>query len=82
MIRLMTASEQPALSIWVHSGARIAARLPELTAFAMTGDAVPLSRHPAWLNILHDGLGHDVYAIDDTFANDYHIDVSKAFRGM
>jgi FemAB-related protein (PEP-CTERM system-associated) len=64
MIRLMTASAQPALTVWVHSSARIGERLPELTAFAMQGAAVPLSRHPAWLNVLRDGLEQEVFALE------------------
>ncbi len=64
MIRLMTASAQPALTVWVHPSARIGDRLADLTAFAMKGDPAPLSRHPAWLTVLRDGLGQEVFALE------------------
>lgn len=64
MIRPMTSSELPAVTVWVHPYARLAPRLPALADFAMKGDAAPLSRHPAWLKVLHDGLKQEVFAIE------------------
>ena len=64
MIRPMTSSVLPAVTVWVHPLARLARSMPELEAFAMKGDAVPLSRHPAWLKVLHDGLGQQVFALE------------------
>ena len=60
----MTPTNLPAVTVWVHPHARLAARLPDLTAFAMAGDIAPLGRHPAWLNVLHAGLKQDVFAIE------------------
>ena len=64
MIRAMTASASPALTVCVHPHARLAPRLPALTALAMAGAAAPLGRHPAWLNVLHDGLKQEVFALE------------------
>ncbi len=64
MIRSLTSTALPAVTVWVHPHARLAARLPDLTAFAMAGDTVPLGRHPAWLNVLQAGLKQDVFAIE------------------
>jgi len=64
MIRLMTASALPALAVWTHPSARIGGRMAELTAFAMLGDSAPLSRHPAWLSVLRDGLDQEVFALE------------------
>src|SRR5207248_2516538 len=51
--------------VLVHPRAALAARLPELTAFVRaSAPLVPLSKHPAWLNILRTAQGHDVYAIE------------------
>ena len=44
-------------------------RLPDLTEFVRnSGSCVPLSKHPAWLNILATALGHEPYAIEATAA--------------
>ena len=64
MIRPMTSSALPAVTVWVHPYARLSERLPTLTALAMRGAAAPLSRHPAWLNILRDGLKQEVFAVE------------------
>ncbi len=64
MIRPMTASALPAVTVWVHTHARLQERLPALTALAMRGESAPLSRHPAWLNVLRSGLKQEVFAIE------------------
>ncbi len=64
MIRRMHARD--CLTVAVHPAARLAERLPALTAFALRDTPAPLSRHPAWLNVLRDGLGHEVYAVEAT----------------
>lgn len=62
MIRPM--SPTAAFTVAVHTGRSLAERLPALTRFALAGGPAPLSRHPAWLTVLRDGLGHDVYALE------------------
>ncbi len=56
------------IRVSVHGQSSLVARLPALTEFAMAKDHVALSRHPAWLRILQDGLQHDVYALEATSA--------------
>ncbi|CAN5367880.1 FemAB family PEP-CTERM system-associated protein [soil metagenome] len=62
MIRLR--SETPPIRVAVHGQSSLAARLPSLTDFVMNRDMVALSRHPAWLNVLQQGLQHEVYALE------------------
>lgn len=64
MIRRMHARD--CLTVAVHPAARLGDRLPALAAFALRDTPAPLSRHPAWLNVLRDGLGHEVYAVEVT----------------
>ena len=66
MIRRMSESDR--LVVTVHPAARLAARLPTLTAFALADRPAPLGRHPAWLGVLAAGLGHEVYAAEATVA--------------
>jgi FemAB-related protein (PEP-CTERM system-associated) len=55
--------------ILVYPSLAFAPRLPALTDFiANSAPLVPLSRHPAWLNILQTTLGHEPYAIEATAA--------------
>ncbi len=54
------------LAVTVHPAARLGERLAALTAFALADRPAPLSRHPAWLTVLRDGLGHEVYALEAT----------------
>lgn len=64
MIRVKSAL--PPIRICVHTGASLRTRLPALTDFAMAGETVALSRHPAWLNVLQRGLQHEVFAVEAT----------------
>lgn len=64
IIRPMASSVSPAITVSVHHHTRFSQRLPALTHLAMSGDVVPLSRHPNWLNVFHDGLKQDVFAIE------------------
>lgn len=64
MIRPLSANSSPPVTIAVHNAPRLAARLPALTTFALANRPSPLSQHPAWLDVLRTGLGHEVYAIE------------------
>jgi FemAB-related protein (PEP-CTERM system-associated) len=66
MIRLMS-PVPPAFATVVHPRAEFARRAEELTTFVRHSAAdVPLSKHPLWLKVLQEGLGHEVYAIEAT----------------
>src|SRR5207245_2759090 len=58
------ASPARELSVRTYAGPELAGRLPALTAFATAGARVPLSRHPDWLKVLREGLGHEPYALE------------------
>src|SRR5689334_24288578 len=62
-LRLSTARE-PTVRTW--TGREIADRLPALTAYVSSGQRVPLSRHPGWLSVLEQGLGHTPIALEAT----------------
>ena len=65
MIRLLSPTTAPDVTVFVHPRAAIPARLPVLTAFVReSAPIVPLSQHPGWLDVLRTGLGHEVYAIE------------------
>jgi FemAB-related protein (PEP-CTERM system-associated) len=51
-------------AVRTYTGRELADRLPALTAFAASGPRVPLSRHPGWLAVLAEGLGHTPYALE------------------
>ena len=51
-------------SVRIHTGRELTDRLPALTAFVAAGPRVPLSRHPGWLAVLSDGMGHKPYALE------------------
>ena len=60
---------EPAATVITHPRAAVAAWVPALAEFVRTSASeVPLSKHPAWLNILHAAFGHDVYAVEATAA--------------
>lgn len=58
----MTAA--PPVTVAVLTGSDLVRRLPDLAAFAMAQTPAPLSRHPAWLSVLRDGLGHRPCALE------------------
>jgi FemAB-related protein (PEP-CTERM system-associated) len=65
MIRLMSSDTPPTFTTVVHPRAAIAGRVADLTAFVRHSAAeVPLSKHPLWLNVLQNGLGHEVCAVE------------------
>ncbi len=55
-----------AVEVRTLTGTALDARLPALTAFAMSGGPHPLGRHPGWLTVLRDGLGHRTHAVEAT----------------
>ena len=52
--------------IQTRVGAELAARMPRLAEFATRGGCLPLSRHPGWLSVLEQGLGHVPYCLEAT----------------
>jgi FemAB-related protein (PEP-CTERM system-associated) len=67
MIRLMSSATPPTFSTAVLPRAALAGRVADLTAFVRHSAAeVPLSKHPLWLDILREGLGHETYAVEAT----------------
>jgi FemAB-related protein (PEP-CTERM system-associated) len=58
------ASTSPALDIVVHHGAELSRRLPQLEAYFHSRSSRPLSRHPLWLLVLTEALGHDAYCME------------------
>jgi FemAB-related protein (PEP-CTERM system-associated) len=65
MIRLMSSATPPTFATVVHPRAVIGGRVADLTAFVRHSAAeVPLSKHPLWLNVLQNGLRHEVYAVE------------------
>ena len=55
----------PRVDVIVHPRTALSARLPALTEFVRTSaPTVPLSKHPAWLTVLHAAMGHDVFAVE------------------
>lgn len=53
------------LSVRVHGPSDLAAVMPALEDYVLRGGGtMPLSRHPAWLLVLRDGLGHVPYCIE------------------
>jgi serine/alanine adding enzyme len=66
LIRPLSPNSSPLVSVTVHHAPRLETRLPTLTSFALANRPSPLSQHPAWLSVLREGLGHEVYAIEAT----------------
>jgi FemAB-related protein (PEP-CTERM system-associated) len=65
MIRLLSYSPTVGLHVVVHPRAAIVGRLAALTEFVRhSAPLVPLSKHPAWLKILHAAMGHEPYAVE------------------
>src|SRR3954454_3733376 len=60
----LAAQREP--TVRTHTGREVADRLPDLTAYVAGGQRVPLSRHPGWLCVLQQGLGHQPYALEPT----------------
>ena len=54
----------PAVRVAVLPGHRLAAGIKEWTALAFADHPAPLGRDPRWLSVLHEGLGHEVFALE------------------
>jgi FemAB-related protein (PEP-CTERM system-associated) len=52
------------LAIRVYSGRDLNLCLPAFERYLRQHGALPLSRHPAWLRVLEQGLGHTCYGIE------------------
>jgi FemAB-related protein (PEP-CTERM system-associated) len=60
--RLSQPTPRPAVN--VYHGRELNERLPLLQRYVAKGDSMPLSRDPAWLQVLSQGLGHYPYLIE------------------
>src|SRR5262245_34663302 len=52
------------VTVCTHGGAGLVSNYPRLAAYLRQRGAVALSRHPAWLSVLRDGLGHVPYCLE------------------
>ncbi|MCU0703966.1 MAG: FemAB family PEP-CTERM system-associated protein [Fimbriiglobus sp.] len=52
------------LDVWTHTGRSLAAALPPLADWVFARGPAALSRHPAWLTVLRDALGHEGFALE------------------
>jgi serine/alanine adding enzyme len=64
MIRLRSPHDTPPIRVAVHGSTSLPARLPALTAFVQRQGDAALSKHPAWLGVLKEGLQHEPYALE------------------
>jgi FemAB-related protein (PEP-CTERM system-associated) len=53
-----------ALDVRLHAGRDLDAQLLRLANYATRGEQVPLSRHPGWLRVFRDSLGHTAYCLE------------------
>ena len=54
----------PRLAVRTFTGRDLARRLPALTEFVTAAPRVALGRHPGWLTVFGEGLGHIPYALE------------------
>jgi FemAB-related protein (PEP-CTERM system-associated) len=54
------------LTLRTHEARDLTEHLPRLEYYVGRGGQVPLSRHPAWLRVLEQGLGHVPYCLEVT----------------
>jgi len=65
MIRFLSPLAEPAISVVVHHLASLVSRQRSLEHFLQSrGGRLPLGQHPAWLSVLSNGLGHEVYGLE------------------
>ena len=50
--------QAPPATVRIHSGLDLASHYPRWTDYLRSRGVVAAGRHPAWLSILRDGLGH------------------------
>lgn len=57
---------KPGFETYIHHRAAIADRLADLAGYLAnrSSHSLPLSRHPAWVLILHAALGHQPYVVE------------------
>src|SRR5690242_8913922 len=60
----MQETRTQAVEILTHQGRGLAERLPHLEAHCLGLGDLPLSRHPAWLLVLQEGLGYTPYCLE------------------
>ena len=53
-----------AVNVRVHVGQAVESRYADWQNYVSRPGHVPLSRHPAWLNVLRKGLRHDVFCLE------------------
>jgi FemAB-related protein (PEP-CTERM system-associated) len=56
--------EKRPVTVQVHESRDLAGQLPRLESYVGRGGQVPLSRHPLWLTVLEQGLGHTPYCLE------------------
>jgi FemAB-related protein (PEP-CTERM system-associated) len=61
-----SARAERSLTVRVHQSRDLAEHLPRLEAYVGQRAEAPLSRHPAWLRVLEEGLGHRPYCLEVT----------------
>jgi FemAB-related protein (PEP-CTERM system-associated) len=54
----------PPQAVRLHSGAELASHFSRWNEFLQRRGVVAAGRHPAWLAILRDGLGHEPYCLE------------------
>src|SRR5262245_46949546 len=66
MPAVISQSTRPTPKVAVHtlSGLDLTGRQSALTEFVTAGSRVALSRHPGWLPVLSEALGHVPYALE------------------
>lgn len=62
--RVSTLAPNQAITVWTHTHSAIDANMDRFTDFAMQGESVALSRHPRWLMILRQAMGHRTLALE------------------
>lgn len=59
-----TPVQNETLCVAVHDRQSLRAHLARLESFVFRGEPMPLSRHPEWLTVLEEGLGHAPYCLE------------------
>jgi FemAB-related protein (PEP-CTERM system-associated) len=60
----MLTSIAESLEVVVHDRHALEGQLPRWEAYVARGGPTPLGRHPAWLQVLAEGLGHTPYCLE------------------